>query len=100
MTARRLSVVLVLVFVAIVVAATIIQNRKQVQLISNGFCKVVTEALYTPPPVAHSTCTGGINTTQHCQTYYTQSDPYMRTLWRCADPKRGDKVSEFWRRSE
>ena len=76
-----------------------VQNdRHERALLSSGACKAVTEALYTPPPSAHTSCYGD-SESRRCNTWYSQPDPYFRTLWRCADPDKGGKLVEFWRRS-
>lgn len=76
-----------------------VQNdRHERALLASGGCKAVTEALYTPPPSAHTSCSGDAES-RRCNTWYSQPDPYFRTLWRCTDPDRGGKRVEFWRRS-
>lgn len=85
----------------LIVAAVIggvVNDQKQRTLVASGVCTKLTEAIYTPPPSAHSSCHGE-GPSQSCSTYYTQSDPYLRSLWRC--PKDGDQggVVEFWRRT-
>lgn len=76
----------------------VLQSRHQLELIRGGHCRKIMEALYTPPPQAHSSCYGE-GATRYCSTYYTQADPYMRSLWRCTDPERHDHPTEFWRRT-
>lgn len=72
--------------------------RHESALLASGDCKAVTEALYTPPPTAHTSCYGDADS-RRCNTWYSQPDPYFRTLWRCTDPDQGGKLVEFWRRS-
>lgn len=88
----------VAVLVGGMVLVAVEADRAQKALLASGQCRAVTEALYTPPPTAHQSCYGGTDYAQ-CSTYYTQSDPYFRTLWRCTDASRGGKLVEFWRRS-
>lgn len=80
------------------VVLSIRQDRHERALIAAGVCETVTEALYVPPPVAHSSCHGE-GAASYCTTYYTQSDPYLRTLWHCRDQDDAGRVSEFWRSS-
>ena len=72
------------------------ENRHERELIAGGHCQKVMEALYTPPPRAHTSCSGE-GSTRYCSTWYSQGDPYMRSLWRCADPSRDGRGVEFWR---
>ncbi len=74
------------------------QDRYERALLAAGDCALILEALYTPPPRAHTSCHGD-GTSQSCSTWYIQPDPYMRSLWRCPDPKRAGAQVEFWRRS-
>lgn len=74
------------------------QDRHERALVKGGHCVKITEALYTPPPSSRRSCFGD-GASQTCTTRYHQSDPYMRSLWRCADPDNGNKPTEFWRRS-
>lgn len=74
------------------------QDQRQRNLLDSGTCTAVIEALYTPPPRAHSSCSGDSGS-QSCTTWYSQPDPYLRTLWRCPDPDRDGARVEFWRRS-
>jgi len=92
------AIALVIILVCVVFAVGIKLDRHQRQLIASGNCHAVAEALYTPPPSAHTSCYGDA-ATRHCSTYYNQPDPYLRTLYRCADPDKGGKLTEFWRRS-
>jgi hypothetical protein len=84
--------------IAVGLAQAVKQNRHELDLLVGGKCHALTEALYTPLPRAHSSCRGDADH-RYCSTYYTQSDPYLRTLYRCTDPDRGGKQVEFWRRS-
>lgn len=80
------------------VVGGVVSDQNQRALVASGICTKVTEAIYTPPPTAHSSCwREGAH--QSCSTYHTQSAPYLRSLWRC--PKEGDQggVVEFWRRT-
>lgn len=79
-------------------AMAVLQNRHERELIAGGHCEKVLEALYTPPPSAHTSCSGE-DSSQYCSTRYSQGDPYMRSLWRCADPSREGRGVEFWRRT-
>lgn len=72
-------------------------DREERALIKGGHCTKVMEALYTPPPSAHTSCHGN-GASQHCSTRYSQRDPYLRSLWRCVDPEDG-RAHEFWRRT-
>ena len=87
---------------ATVIAASIgyaiMQDHHQRALLASGKCQAVAESLYTPAPSAHTSCWGSAEHRQ-CSTYYTQPDPYFRTMWRCADPEQGGELVEFWRRS-
>lgn len=74
----------------------IVQERQQRALIADGHCTKVMEALYSPPPRAHSSCYGD-GASRYCSTYYTQADPYMRSLWRCRSPEADARPKEFWR---
>lgn len=78
-----------------VVAA--MQDRHQRGLITGGHCERVMEALYTPPPIATTYCYGE-GSGPPCSTFYSQPDPYLRTLWRCK-AEGGRAPEEFWRRS-
>ena len=71
------------------------QDRHERAMIASGHCLKITEALYTPPPSAHSSCYGD-GAHRSCTTRYYQADPYMRSLWRCQDK---DDTREFWRRT-
>ena len=71
------------------------QDRHERALVAGGHCVKITEALYTPPPSAHSSCYGD-GAYRSCSTRYSQADPYMRSLWRCQDD---DDTREFWRRT-
>lgn len=73
-------------------------DRQERALLASGQCLAVTEALYTPPPSAHTSCYGDAES-RRCNTWYSQPDSYFRTLWRCTDASRGGKLVEFWRRS-
>lgn len=73
-------------------------DRSQRALIDGGHCQQVMEVLYTPPPVATTQCYGE-GSGPPCSTFYSQADPYLRTLWRCANPNPGGDDIEFWRRS-
>lgn len=73
------------------------QDRYERALLAGGDCTLVLETLYTPPPVAHTTCVG--EQSRSCTTWYSQPDPYLRSLWRCPDPERAGAQVEFWRRS-
>ncbi len=84
--------------VVISVAAAVMRDRHERALLDGGNCTKVTEALYTPPPSAHTHCSGE-GAAQSCHTSYTQADPYMRSLWRCTDPERDNRTVEFWRRT-
>lgn len=75
-----------------------LDNRHEMELIAGGHCQKVMEALYTPPPRAHTSCSGE-GSSQYCSTWYSQADPYMRSLWRCTDPSREGRGVEFWRRT-
>lgn len=79
-------------------AMAILENRHERELIAGGHCQKILEALYTPPHRAHSSCYGD-GPDRVCSTWYTQPDPYMRSLWRCADPSREGSGVEFWRRT-
>lgn len=79
-------------------AAAVIEDRHERALLAGGHCRKVMEALYTPPPSAHTSCYG-TNGGPPCSTWYSQPDPYPRSLWRCADPDAGGKGVEFWRRT-
>ena len=82
-----------------IVSLMVLQNdHHERALLASGDCKAVTGALYTPPPSAHTSCFGDAES-RSCNTWYSQPDPYFRTLWRCTDPDRGGKLVEFWRRS-
>ena len=70
-------------------------DRHERALVAGGHCLKITEALYTPPPSAHSSCYGD-GAHRSCTTRYYQADPYMRSLWRCQDD---DDTREFWRRT-
>lgn len=72
-------------------------DRHERDLIRGGHCRAATEVLYTPPPIATTSCSGG--NPPVCSTYFHQADPYFRTLWHCKDPDRNGKPIEFWRRS-
>lgn len=76
----------------------LLQDRHERALVAGGHCTKITEALYSPPPSARSSCYGE-GASQTCTTHYYQADPYMRSLWRCADPEGGGRVREFWRRT-
>lgn len=76
----------------------IMQDRHERALLASGKCQAVAESLYTPPPSAHTSCCGDADS-RSCSTYYTQPDPYLRTLWRCPDSDKGGALVEFWRRS-
>lgn len=71
------------------------QDRHERALVADGHCVKITEALYTPPPSAHSSCYGD-GAHRSCTTRYYQADPYMRSLWRCQDD---NDTREFWRRT-
>lgn len=71
-------------------------DREERALILGGHCTKIMEALYTPPPRAHRTCHGDQG--QYCSTWFSQPDPYLRSLWRCIDPEDG-RAHEFWRRT-
>lgn len=73
----------------------VMENRHERELIDGGHCQKVMEALYTPPPTATTSCSGG--NPPSCFTIFWQEDPYVRSLWRCADPSREGQVEEFWR---
>lgn len=77
-------------------AMTVLQNQHERELIAGGHCQKVLEALYTPPPTITTTCSP-VGSSQICNSSYYQSPPYMRSLWRCADPGREGKGIEFWR---
>lgn len=81
-----------------IVVASIVQDRRERALLATGLCDKITEALYTPPPSYHTDCYGS-GASQSCYTYVTQHQPYMRSLWRCADPEQEGHVEEFWRRT-
>jgi hypothetical protein len=76
----------------------IMQDRHERALLASGKCQAVAESLYTPAPTAHTSCYGPTES-RRCSTYFTQPDPYFRTLWRCADPETSGALVEFWRRS-
>lgn len=76
----------------------VMADRHERALVAGGHCTKITEALYTPPPSARSSCYGE-GASQTCTTRYYQADPYMRSLWRCTDPEDGGRASEFWRRT-
>lgn len=78
-------------------ALAITIDREERALIKGGHCTKVMEALYTPPPSAHSSCHGD-GASRYCSTRYSQRDPYLRSLWRCVDPEDG-RAHEFWRRT-
>lgn len=88
--------------VGILIVGTLVaawtQDRRQRALLASGRCIQLVEALYTPPPRAHTSCYGD-GTSQSCSTWYSQPDPYLRTLWRCPDPDRDGRQVEFWRRT-
>lgn len=86
-----------LVFVGAVTSAVIV-DRHERDLIASGHCQKVLEALYTPPPSAHTSCYGAGNGPP-CSTWYSQPDPYLRSLWHCTDPERDGRGLEFWRRT-
>ena len=71
------------------------QDHHERALVAGGHCLKITEALYTPPPSAHSSCYGD-GAYRSCTTRYYQADPYMRSLWRCQDD---NDTREFWRRT-
>lgn len=72
-----------------------INDRRDRALLAGGHCTKIAEALHTPPPVAHTSCSGG-DGSQSCTTWYSQREPYMRSLWRCLDE---GHPREFWRRT-
>ncbi len=72
------------------------RDKRERELLASGTCTLLMEALYTPPPVAHTSC-GAEG--RNCTTSFSQADPYMRSLWRCPDPERAGAEVEFWRRS-
>lgn len=74
------------------------EHGRRDAMVKSGLCKAVTEQLYTPPPSSHTSCYGD-EKYRHCNTYFTQSDPYLRTLWRCPEPDTLGESTEFWRRT-
>lgn len=74
------------------------QDRHERALVAQGLCTKITEALYSPPPRASTRCHGS-GSSSSCSTSYYQSDPYMRSLWRCRDPEQSGRQVEFWRRT-
>lgn len=87
-----------LVIMVVVGGIAYLRDRYERALLAGGGCTAVIEALYTPPPRAHSSCSGDSGS-QSCTTWYSQPDPYLRTLWRCPDPDHAGARVEFWRRS-
>ncbi|MGD9862543.1 MAG: hypothetical protein AB7S99_04955 [Pseudodonghicola sp.] len=81
-----------------IIVASIVQDSRERALLAAGLCDKITEALYTPPPSYHTDCYGA-DASQSCYTYVTEHQPYMRSLWRCADPEQEGRVHKFWRRS-
>lgn len=77
-------------------AMAVLQDRHERELIAGGHCQKVMEALYSPPPSAHTSCSGE-GSSRYCSTSYSQGDSYMRSLWRCTDPSREGRGVEFWR---
>lgn len=98
MTPREIGGIGALVVTVVGLTLAYINDRRQRELLARGDCAKVTEALYTPPPVARTSCSGQ-DGSHSCTTWYQQADPYMRSLWRCTDPAEGGKASEFWRRT-
>jgi len=96
--ATVVAAALVIILVCAAFAVAVRLDNRQLRLITSGKCHAIAEALYTPPPSAHSNCYGDA-ATRHCTTFYSQPDPYLRTLYRCSDPDKGGKRTEFWRRS-
>lgn len=96
--AKALAGTLIVALTGGIAVFAVMQSRHQLELIRGGHCRKIMEALYTPPPQAHSSCYGE-GATRHCSTYYTQADPFMRSLWRCVDPDRPDLPTEFWRQT-
>lgn len=80
------------------VTSAIITDRHERDLIKAGHCQKVLEALYTPPPTAHTSCYGE-GSGPPCSTRYSQPDPYLRSLWHCTDPEGDGRRVEFWRRT-
>ena len=78
--------------------AVVMQDRHERALVASGQCEKLREELFAPAPVAHSSCHGDPSF-QSCTTYFTQADPYLRSLWRCKDPEARSGVAEFWRRT-
>lgn len=83
--------------IAIGVAAGILRDRYERALLAGGSCELVMEVLHTPAPEYHTSCYG--NPPTSCNTWSSQPDPYLRSLWRCPDPARDGARVEFWRRS-
>lgn len=78
-------------FIALVTALYVWDERHQQELIAGGQCFIEQEAWYTPS--ATTTCTY-YNSQGVCGSYHTSSpDPYMRSYWNCGETK-------FWRRKE
>lgn len=96
--ARGMAAALGGVFVIALLIWAVVQDRHQRALVDAGHCTKIAEALYTPPPTGHMSCHGA-GDSRYCTTRYHQPDPYMRSLWRCADPAEAGRVSEFWRRT-
>lgn len=93
--AAAATLVLLVLAGALMVASW--KDQRERDLLSSGTCTLVMEALYTPPPVGHTSCHG--DQSRSCTTWYSQADPYLRKLWRCPDPEREGVEVEFWRRS-
>lgn len=97
-SARAIGTLLGFCLIIVLLVWAVRHDRHERALVAGGHCLKITEALYTPPPSARRSCFGN-EASQTCTTRYHQPDPYMRSLWRCADPDNGNKPTEFWRRS-
>lgn len=92
-------VALVILALGAVIYIVVDINNHQSYLLAGGFCDKITEQWYQEPPQAHTSCVNS-----NCNTYFTQSDPYLRSYFKCQDHdeetgKDLNKTIEFWRRN-
>lgn len=95
--ANMIGLLLLLGVGGVILYGAMLMDRRQRELVAGGHYQKQLEALYTPPPTAHTSCSGD-DSSRHCTTWYSQPAPYMRSLWRCTDPSDAEQV-EFWRPS-
>jgi hypothetical protein len=87
--------VVAVVFLGLLIAGGIKQNKHQEELISAGLCEKGETILYYPPPAM--TCTS-FDKDGICTTYLPLvQPPYYQSYWSCRDE---NKKVNFWRREE